>query len=177
MFADMQDWTDIRRQVLVEGASKRSVCRQYGIAHKTLQKILAHPEPPTSTSISRSSYLAFLELPFLALSFLAVPFLAAAPFLPAPFFCAAITASICVDDTGSVSAITPLWVGGVRVPAEISVATRVGRAAPFIPETFPTQRVAGKSAPRRSGEVELAALFSQSDAVGRLQETIATGYP
>ena len=46
MFADMQDWTDIRRQVLVEGASKRSVCRQYGIAHKTLQKILAHPEPP-----------------------------------------------------------------------------------------------------------------------------------
>jgi transposase len=46
VFADMQDWTDIRRQVLVEGASKRSVCRQYGIAHKTLQKILAHPEPP-----------------------------------------------------------------------------------------------------------------------------------
>jgi len=32
--------------VLVEGASKRSVCRQYGIAHKTLQKILAHSEPP-----------------------------------------------------------------------------------------------------------------------------------
>ena len=32
--------------MLVEGASKRSVCRQYGIAHKTLQKILAHSEPP-----------------------------------------------------------------------------------------------------------------------------------
>jgi len=46
VFSDMQDWTDIRRQVLVEGASKRSVCRQYGIAHKTLQKILAHSEPP-----------------------------------------------------------------------------------------------------------------------------------
>ena len=46
MFTDMQDWTDIRRQVLAEGASKRSVCRQYGIAHKTLQKILAHSEPP-----------------------------------------------------------------------------------------------------------------------------------
>ena len=41
----MQDWTDIRRAVLVQGASKRSVCRQYGIAHKTLQKILAHSEP------------------------------------------------------------------------------------------------------------------------------------
>ena len=46
MFTDMQDWTDIRRAVLVQGASKRSVCRQYGIAHKTLQKILAHSEPP-----------------------------------------------------------------------------------------------------------------------------------
>jgi hypothetical protein len=28
--------------VLVEGISKRSVCRQYGIAHKTLNKMLAH---------------------------------------------------------------------------------------------------------------------------------------
>ena len=46
MFSNMQDWTDIRRQVLVEGVSKRSVCRQYHIAHKTLQKILAHSEPP-----------------------------------------------------------------------------------------------------------------------------------
>ena len=42
----MQDWTDIRRAVLVEGASKRSICRRYGIAHKTLQKILACSEPP-----------------------------------------------------------------------------------------------------------------------------------
>lgn len=46
MFTDMQDWTDIRRAVLVQSASKRSVCRQYGIAHKTLQKILSHSEPP-----------------------------------------------------------------------------------------------------------------------------------
>jgi len=42
----MQEWTQIRRRVLVEGASKRSVCRDYGIAHKTLQKILANTEPP-----------------------------------------------------------------------------------------------------------------------------------
>ncbi len=42
----MQEWTEIRRRVLVEGASKRSVCRDYGIAHKTLQKILANAEPP-----------------------------------------------------------------------------------------------------------------------------------
>jgi transposase-like protein len=45
VFSNMQDRTDIRRAVLVQGASKRSVCRQYGIAHKTLQKILAHSEP------------------------------------------------------------------------------------------------------------------------------------
>ena len=42
----MQEWTEIRRKVLVEGASKRSVCREFGIAHKTLQKILANIEPP-----------------------------------------------------------------------------------------------------------------------------------
>src|SRR6266705_1025614 len=42
----MQQWTDIRRRVLVEGASKRSICREYGIAFETLQKILRHAEPP-----------------------------------------------------------------------------------------------------------------------------------
>jgi DNA replication protein DnaC/transposase len=42
----MQEWTEIRRKVLVEGASKRSTRRDYGIAFETLQKILSHPEPP-----------------------------------------------------------------------------------------------------------------------------------
>ena len=42
----MQMWSEIRRRVLVEGVSKRSVCRDHGIAHKTLQKILANTEPP-----------------------------------------------------------------------------------------------------------------------------------
>lgn len=46
MRTDMQEWTEIRRKVLVEKASKRSVCRESGIAHKTLQKILANTEPP-----------------------------------------------------------------------------------------------------------------------------------
>ncbi|MDP9343269.1 MAG: IS21 family transposase, partial [Actinomycetota bacterium] len=46
MHTDMQEWTEIRHRVLVEGASKRSVCREFGIAHKTLQKILANTEPP-----------------------------------------------------------------------------------------------------------------------------------
>jgi transposase len=42
----MQEWTEIRRKVLVEGASKRSIRRNYGIGWVTLGKILANPEPP-----------------------------------------------------------------------------------------------------------------------------------
>jgi hypothetical protein len=43
---DMQASSEIRRRVLVEGASKRSVCSEYGIGWRTLEKILSHPEPP-----------------------------------------------------------------------------------------------------------------------------------
>jgi transposase len=46
VFTDMRQWTEIRRKVLVEGVSKRRVCREHGIAFETLQKILSHPEPP-----------------------------------------------------------------------------------------------------------------------------------
>ena len=46
MHADMDEWTEIRRKVLVEGASKRSIHRDYGIGHQALAKILANPEPP-----------------------------------------------------------------------------------------------------------------------------------
>jgi transposase len=42
----MQDWAKIRRRVLVEGVSKRQVCREEGLHWDTLQKILTHPEPP-----------------------------------------------------------------------------------------------------------------------------------
>ena len=42
----MNQWTEIRRKVLVDGASKRSVCREYGLGWWTLYKILTHPEPP-----------------------------------------------------------------------------------------------------------------------------------
>jgi len=42
----MKEWTEIRRKVLVEGASKRSIRRDYGVGWETLQKILHHPEPP-----------------------------------------------------------------------------------------------------------------------------------
>jgi transposase len=42
----MNQWTEIRRKVVVDGASKRSVCREYGLGWWTLDKILTHPEPP-----------------------------------------------------------------------------------------------------------------------------------
>ena len=46
MHRDMDMWTEIRRKVLVEGASKRSILRDYGIGHQVLAKILVNPEPP-----------------------------------------------------------------------------------------------------------------------------------
>lgn len=42
----MDEWTETRRKVLVEGASKRSIQRDYGIGHQALGKILANAEPP-----------------------------------------------------------------------------------------------------------------------------------
>ena len=43
---DMELWSEIRRRVLVEGVSKRAICREYGLGWWTLEKMLAHPEPP-----------------------------------------------------------------------------------------------------------------------------------
>jgi hypothetical protein len=43
---DMEKWNEIRHRVLVEGASKRSIRRDYGIAQAALDKILALTEPP-----------------------------------------------------------------------------------------------------------------------------------
>jgi hypothetical protein len=42
----MQLWADIRRRVLVENVSKRQILRETGIHWRTLEKILANPEPP-----------------------------------------------------------------------------------------------------------------------------------
>ena len=42
----MQQWTEIRRKVLVEGASKRSVIKDYQIGARTLEKVLSHSQPP-----------------------------------------------------------------------------------------------------------------------------------
>jgi transposase len=46
VFIDMENWAEIRRRVLVDNQSKRSVCREFDIHWDTLQKILNHPEPP-----------------------------------------------------------------------------------------------------------------------------------
>src|ERR1035437_4659792 len=42
----MEMWTEIRRKVLVDGASKRSIRRDYRVSARTLEKILANAEPP-----------------------------------------------------------------------------------------------------------------------------------
>ena len=42
----MELWSEIRRKVLVDGVSKRQICREYGVGWRTLGKMLAHAEPP-----------------------------------------------------------------------------------------------------------------------------------
>ena len=42
----MDKWTKVRRSVLVDGMSKREACRKYDLNFRTIQKILAHQEPP-----------------------------------------------------------------------------------------------------------------------------------
>ena len=46
MLKDMLQWADIRRRVLIEGVSKRQILRETGMHWRTLEKILAHPDPP-----------------------------------------------------------------------------------------------------------------------------------
>jgi len=46
VYTDMEQWSEIRRRVLVKGESKRSIQRRYGIHWDTLEKILEHSEPP-----------------------------------------------------------------------------------------------------------------------------------
>jgi transposase len=43
---DMELWSTIRRRVLVEGVSKREICRDYKLGWRTLDKIVEHAEPP-----------------------------------------------------------------------------------------------------------------------------------
>jgi len=43
---DMDTWTNIRRDVLVDQMSRREACRKYNLNFRTIQKILKDPEPP-----------------------------------------------------------------------------------------------------------------------------------
>ncbi len=42
----MQFWAEVRCRVLAEGMSRRQACREFNINWRTLDKILAHEEPP-----------------------------------------------------------------------------------------------------------------------------------
>ena len=42
----MEQWTAIRRRVLVDGESKRQIMRETGVHWTTLEKILSHSKPP-----------------------------------------------------------------------------------------------------------------------------------
>lgn len=46
MITDMELWTEVRRRVLNGELSKRAACEEYGIHWQTLQKMVAHVEPP-----------------------------------------------------------------------------------------------------------------------------------
>ena len=46
VYHDMDQWLEIRREVLVEGVIKRHMLRKTGMHWTTLEKILAHGEPP-----------------------------------------------------------------------------------------------------------------------------------
>ena len=46
MYTDMEQWSEIRRRVLVEGLSKRAACREYGLHWHTLTKMLENSKPP-----------------------------------------------------------------------------------------------------------------------------------
>ena len=46
MYADMEQWTNIRQRVLVGGESKHSILRETGMHWRTLEKVLKHSEPP-----------------------------------------------------------------------------------------------------------------------------------
>jgi transposase len=46
MLTAMDEWTEIRRRVLVDGVSRRQIQRETGLHWKTLKKVLEHSEPP-----------------------------------------------------------------------------------------------------------------------------------
>ena len=50
---DMDQWARVRRKILMEGRSKRSVMREENLHWETLQKMLAHSRPPGYRRVKR----------------------------------------------------------------------------------------------------------------------------
>ena len=46
MITDMDTWTNIRRDVLAGGMSRRAACKKYNLNFRTIQKILSQADPP-----------------------------------------------------------------------------------------------------------------------------------
>jgi len=46
MYRNMEDWSEIRRRVLVEGVSRRQILGEPKLHWLILKKILEHGEPP-----------------------------------------------------------------------------------------------------------------------------------
>lgn len=53
MYRDMEQWTEIRRRVLVEGVSRRQILRETGMHWQTLKKVLEHSQPPGYRQVQR----------------------------------------------------------------------------------------------------------------------------
>jgi len=54
VYSDMQEWTEVRRAVLVEGLSKREACRRFGIHWDTLERMLEHATPPGYRRVAKA---------------------------------------------------------------------------------------------------------------------------
>ena len=46
MYRNMEQWSEIRRRVLVDGGSRRQILRETKMHWLTLKKVLEHREPP-----------------------------------------------------------------------------------------------------------------------------------
>ena len=44
--SDMENWKEIRQQVLVHAPSQRGACEKYKLGWQALKNILSHSEPP-----------------------------------------------------------------------------------------------------------------------------------
>ena len=55
MYINLEQWARVRRKVLVEGQSKRSVMAEESLHWDTLQKMLSHSKPPGYRRVVKTS--------------------------------------------------------------------------------------------------------------------------